>query len=64
MMISASLQSATKAMTNPVVNEAIDCTIRAKLSPTKRWTFNASTESRVPSAPLQVIRRILSIGVN
>lgn len=62
-MISVSLQSATKAMTNPVVNEAIDCTIRAKLSPTKRRTFNASTESRVPSAPLQ-IRRILSSGVN
>jgi hypothetical protein len=32
-MISANLQSAVKAMTNPVVNEAIDCTIRAKLSP-------------------------------
>lgn len=61
MIISASLQSAENAMTNPVVNEAMDCTIRAKLSPAKRRTFNASTESLVPSAPLQVIKRTLGV---
>jgi hypothetical protein len=63
-MISASLQSAAKAMTNPVVNVAIDCIIRAKLSPAKRRTFNASTESLVPSAPLQMINMTLSIHLN
>jgi hypothetical protein len=61
-MISASLLSAAKAITNPVVNEAMDCTIRAKFSPACQ-TFSASTESLVPSAPLQVIKKTLSIQV-
>ena len=63
-MTRASLQSAAKAMTNPVVNEAMNCTIRDKLSPAKRRTFKASTESFVPSAPLQVIKRTHNTDIN
>jgi hypothetical protein len=41
-------------MANLVISVAMDCIIRARLSPTMRRTFSASTKSLVPSPPLNL----------
>lgn len=48
----ANIQLAVNAMTNPAMIVAMFCTIRAKLSPTRFLTVDASVDSLAPMAPL------------
>lgn len=50
--IKANIQLATNAITKPAVTFVILSTIKAKASPTRLFTVEASVDNRAPIAPL------------